>query len=251
MAVDITINGSALQITRADGTKVFIPKGQGSQRNKDGVIFVRDNIYKDIEQEEYLGSYENITISTVAATSFDQVVDFLAAFFNAGGGAGGAVTSVFTRTGDVVAAVGDYAASQVTNDSSVPGAQVNNAIDNLAFNEYAESEAESQTTLSSYQPKLQHTTAVLPAGNYRINWSGEFTNSNKDDCTMVEVNLDSGTILGEFCRPKSKSDNDYASFSGFKNIALTNIAHTIDINYLAVANTAKIRRVRLSIKRIF
>jgi hypothetical protein len=93
MAVDITINGSALQVTQADGTKIFIPKGQGSQRNDDEVIYVRDNVYKEAQAEVYLGSYENITISSVAATSFDQVLDYLAAFFNALGGGGGSINA--------------------------------------------------------------------------------------------------------------------------------------------------------------
>jgi len=44
---------------------------------------------------------------------------------------GAAVTSVFTRTGAVVAAAGDYAASQVTNDSGVTGATVKAALDAL------------------------------------------------------------------------------------------------------------------------
>ena len=46
-------------------------------------------------------------------------------------GEGGAVTSVFTRTGAVAAISGDYVASQVTNDSSVTGATVKEALDNL------------------------------------------------------------------------------------------------------------------------
>lgn len=42
------------------------------------------------------------------------------------------VDSVFTRTGAVVAAASDYAASQVTNDSGVAGAFVDDALDTLA-----------------------------------------------------------------------------------------------------------------------
>jgi len=44
---------------------------------------------------------------------------------------GGAVDSVFGRTGDVVAASGDYDASQIDNDSGVAGAFVDDALDNL------------------------------------------------------------------------------------------------------------------------
>lgn len=46
-------------------------------------------------------------------------------------GAGGAVSSVFGRSGAVVAAAGDYAASQVTNDSVVAGLRVDDALDAL------------------------------------------------------------------------------------------------------------------------
>lgn len=43
-----------------------------------------------------------------------------------------AVTSVFGRTGAVVAQLGDYAASLITNDSGVAGATVKAALDALA-----------------------------------------------------------------------------------------------------------------------
>ena len=50
----------------------------------------------------------------------------------AGGGGGGAVDSVFGRVGVVVAASGDYGSTLITNNSTVPGATVTNALDNLA-----------------------------------------------------------------------------------------------------------------------
>jgi hypothetical protein len=52
--------------------------------------------------------------------------------FQAGGG-GGAVTSVFTRVGAVVALASDYDASQIDNDSAVAGAFVDDALNNLAL----------------------------------------------------------------------------------------------------------------------
>ncbi len=45
--------------------------------------------------------------------------------------AGSTVDSVFGRTGDVIAAVSDYDASQVDNDSGVAGARVSDALDTL------------------------------------------------------------------------------------------------------------------------
>lgn len=48
------------------------------------------------------------------------------------GAGGGAVDSVFGRTGVVVAVDGDYSADQVTNTSAVPGATVADALNNVA-----------------------------------------------------------------------------------------------------------------------
>ena len=58
-----------------------------------------------------------------------QAVDAVGTWADVGSSA---VTSVFARTGAVVAAASDYDASQVDNDSGVPGAFVSDALDNLA-----------------------------------------------------------------------------------------------------------------------
>jgi hypothetical protein len=47
------------------------------------------------------------------------------------GGGGGAVDSVFGRTGNVLAETGDYDSDQITNVSSVAGASVTDALDTL------------------------------------------------------------------------------------------------------------------------
>jgi hypothetical protein len=62
--------------------------------------------------------------SGLAATNLQDAVDEVAA-------SGGAVASVFGRTGVVAAAAGDYGASQVDNDSAVSGATVKNALETL------------------------------------------------------------------------------------------------------------------------
>lgn len=51
--------------------------------------------------------------------------------FGASGATGAPVTSVFGRIGAVIATLGDYAASLITNDSSVTGATVKDALDTL------------------------------------------------------------------------------------------------------------------------
>lgn len=53
-------------------------------------------------------------------------------YFGGGGGSGGGlVTSVFARIGAVVAVLGDYTSSLVTNASSVSGSSVSDALDAL------------------------------------------------------------------------------------------------------------------------
>lgn len=56
-----------------------------------------------------------------------------------GGGGGGAVDSVFTRTGNVVAANGDYTASQITNVASggLTATNVQSAINQVQANALA------------------------------------------------------------------------------------------------------------------
>jgi hypothetical protein len=72
--------------------------------------------------------YDNAT-SGLSATSVQDAIDEVAA---GGGGGGGAVSSVFGRTGTVSAALHDYDASQVDNDSGVSGSTVKDALDALA-----------------------------------------------------------------------------------------------------------------------
>ncbi len=70
--------------------------------------------------------YDNSSSGLAAATVQDAIDEVAAA------GGGGAVASVFGRTGMVTAAASDYDASQVDNDSGVAGAKVSDALDALA-----------------------------------------------------------------------------------------------------------------------
>jgi hypothetical protein len=72
--------------------------------------------------------YDNAT-SGLSAGNIQDAIDEVAA---GGGGGGGAVVSVFGRTGAVAAALHDYDASQVDNDSGVSGSTVKDALDALA-----------------------------------------------------------------------------------------------------------------------
>lgn len=244
MAVTITITSGTMKLSGVTGlaSDVFLTASNGNfSKDQNNEYRLYDKIYG---REYNIGDSSNVNggISDAALEAL------LSGFFS--NSPAGSVSSVFGRTGVVVAAGGDYAASQVSNDSGVDGTNVDDALNNLAFHDYAESEAESSTSLTTYQPKLQHTTPLLSASDYMIRWSGERVNSVKDNNTMVEVDLDSGTILAEFSKSNTKATDEWLPFSGFKKVTLTAATHTVDINYKAVAGTAKIRRVRIEITKI-
>lgn len=69
----------------------------------------------------------------------------------------GSVSSVFSRTGVIVAALSDYDASQVDNDSSVVGATVKDALETLAG-----AGAGSITTLFADTAVITHPTSSTP-----------------------------------------------------------------------------------------
>ena len=125
------------------------------------------------------------------------------------------------------------------------------AIFGCEFNE-ASSEGESTTTDATYvgNEKLKLTTPSLPAGDYYIGWSTELANSNRDKCTMAQVELDDATVLGESCKPKVQTNNDYVGWAGFKIVTLTAAVHTIDIDFKAISDTAKIQRARIVMWRV-
>lgn len=78
------------------------------------------------------------------------------------GGAG--VTSWNSRTGAVVPVAGDYAASQITNDSSVPGADVAAALDELATR-IVFSPAETNASQDNYRVR-----PLGASGNFNFNF---------------------------------------------------------------------------------
>lgn len=97
-------------------------------------------IDKDTGLSEIL--YDN-AVSGLTATTVQAAIDEVAA---GGGGGGGAVASVFGRTGAVAAAAGDYAASEIDNDSSAAGATVGDALDALATSVTAKQAGDSDLT---------------------------------------------------------------------------------------------------------
>ena len=112
-----------------------------------------------------------------------------------------------------------------------------------------ESAAESTTTSLTYVQKLRMTTPVLAAGDYRIGYSAELASTDRNGPVHVMVEIDDTTIVAEAVSPKVQVASAYVMVSGFAVQTLTAAVHTIDVEYHSadVADTAKIRRVRLEI----
>lgn len=117
--------------------------------------------------------------------------------------------------------------------------------------QYASDDDEDTTTSTSFVQKLRLATAVLPAGTYRIGWSAELGADVKVKDIEVRVQLDDTDTLGELYTAAA-NNNGYACFCGFEEVALTNAAHNIDVDYRAAEGgvTAAIRNVRISCYRV-
>lgn len=167
------------------------------------------------------------------------------------------VASVFGRTGAVVAQSGDYAASQVTNDSSVAGADVATALNNLQAaipifgTEYqqAESLPESSTTSTTLQSKVSLTTGNLPTGNYIVLWSA-ILNSTSEEVIEVQVQVDGTAKAIVFDKPELNKKERTAMGQIF--LANYSGTHTIEILYRSTVagKTVSILDARLSIWRV-
>ena len=109
------------------------------------------------------------------------------------GGGGGAVDSVFGRTGVVIAVAGDYTASQVTNDSLVTGAFVSDALNTL---DTTKASLNSAVTFGSIAGQ---TFEVFNAGQVQINYGsliiGKAVGSTFTGLTMYNQNSTSLQIV--------------------------------------------------------
>jgi len=115
------------------------------------------------------------------------------------------------------------------------------------FYQYAESDAQSQTTSNNFQEKLTLTTVFLPSGIYRLGYTFECSNTNNDAIVEIRVRLDGETVS----LPSSEFDNDYLLFGGFVERNLSGIINA-DI-YWRRANPggqSLIRRARLEFWRV-
>ena len=104
--------------------------------NADGSIVANANdvqvgVLATDAQHGVRGGGTQHAVATTSVAGFESAADKTKLDGIAAGAQVNTVTSVFTRTGAVVAAASDYDASQVDNDSSVTGATVKDALNTL------------------------------------------------------------------------------------------------------------------------
>lgn len=98
--------------------------------------------------------------------------------------AAGAVASVFTRTGAVVAAASDYDASQIDNDSGVSGSFVSDALDALDSGKADASHTHAATDITS---------GNLAAARFQVNLKAALE-AVTQTFNSANTTIDGGTI---------------------------------------------------------
>jgi hypothetical protein len=129
------------------------------------------------------------------------------------GGGGGAVSSVFGRTGVVVAASGDYNSSQITNSSGVTGAFVTDALNTLNSGKLS-------TTLNDGLIIVGNGSNVATA----VAMSGDATISNTGAVTLASVGT-AGTYGSATQVPVLTTDAQ-GRVTGVTNTAITGFVPT-------------------------
>lgn len=117
----------------------------------------------------------------------------------------------------------------------------------VVFMEQAADEALSTTTSTTMVSKLSHTTTTITeTADYKIEWQFSISNSVADSGVVAKFVI--AGIKEGGAQFKPDASNGYSTFSGFKRVNLTGNV-TIDIDFKALANTAKIEDVRLYITK--
>ena len=117
--------------------------------------------------------------------------------------------------------------------------------------QYEEDETTSATTSGTYQSKLVLTTPNIPAGNYKGSATWEMRNTADEAGVEARILIDGAPINELEYEIPEDAGGEYLLFSGFKNAALTNAAHTIELEFRRTggSGTAQIRRARIEIFR--
>lgn len=105
------------------------------------------------------------------------------------------------------------------------------------FYQYAESDAQSQTTSTIFVEKLTLTTDDLVNGEYRLGYTFEASNNRNGEFVEIRVRLN-GEIIS---LPKAEYDNDYLLFGGFVQRNLSGVTNA-DIFFRRIGSNSNVRR---------
>jgi hypothetical protein len=117
----------------------------------------------------------------------------------------------------------------------------------------AASEAESDTSSTSWVQKLRLTTPSIPAGTYRVGWNYEWQYESAANDALVQVEVDDTTVMMEMRQePADAGTDQWNNKCGFGYVTLTAAAHTIDLDYQSANGlySTHIRRARLELWRV-
>ena len=184
------------------------------------------------------------------------------------------VSSVFGRTGAVIALLGDYAASLITNDSSVVGATVKDALDNLdtlvagkvddvngeegsvnIFDILETQEDVDDTTRQNsttvWEDAAVLTTSDLNGGVYRIDWDLTWNQDDTLSNFQAQILIDGVLAWYMAVEPKDLGADINHPASGFEIITLPAGSVDIQLQYRceSAGNEAEIYRSRIALQR--
>jgi hypothetical protein len=131
-----------------------------------------------------------------------------------------------------------------------------NVPDALPNFQYAESEGQNSSTLTSYQQKLRLAATGLATGIYRVDWYMEARNVDPADAVEVRLEEQDSTTHAE-CRFYSGNPggvnwlDDFINFSGFKHVSISTSTRDFDLDYQSVGGgSCQVRRARISLTRV-
>jgi len=113
---------------------------------------------------------------------------------------------------------------------------------------YGESDGESSTTSTAFQPKLKVTILNMAAGDYLVSYMAEIKTVDSG-VVRTQIQIDDTTVIGT---PEYSGSNpvEFNGVSGFKKVTLTAAAHDFDIDFKTKngGETSKIRNARIRVR---
>jgi len=145
---------------------------------------------------------------------------------------------------------GDIVVNDGTSDLTISHGKSWVFGDEPPFVFYAESEAESSTTSTSYQPKISLTFTAENA-DYLIEWYAEIKSANAG--THIDTRVQEGANVYHEADWKPDGGVDgYGTVSGFRRVTHTSGSKTIDLEYASSTSskTVYIRRARIKVMEV-